>query len=234
MPAFRVQGKSQQNGASSSTTVAVTLTNVVGVNNSLKVSVGWASNNGDTVTGVTDDKSNTYTLVDLARNGSSAYTWQSAYLLNAANSPQTVTATISSSRTFAIILVDEYSGVRVSSAIDGHAINDQGSSTPAGTKFTSGNITPTTNGDLIYGSVVNISGAGNQSADTALGYTSRIQANNVFTTEDRIQASAAAVAATFTHTATDAPLIFIMAFRTLVPPRPLLVTTQARIRAAHW
>src|SRR3954466_8015713 len=173
-----------QNGASSSATCAVTLSSVVASGSLVFVSVGWASIAGDTITQIKDDKNNTYTLVDLVRHVAEGYSWQTARLDGVSNGPITITATISIARTFASILVGEYTGGATGSSIDGHNINVQTGTGTAANAITSGSFVPGTNNDLIYGSCVDIVSWGTVSAGT--GYT--LRANNLgssFNSEDK-------------------------------------------------
>jgi hypothetical protein len=210
-----VQGNQHQNGGASSTTVAVTLGAAVTSGNALMVSVGWGSSSGaDTVTGVTDDKGNTYQLVDQVRDATQQYLWRTAYLLNVTNGPITITATINNTNTFGAILVDEYSGVATSAALDGHAMQGQVSPATTADAVKSGAITTTANGNLIYGTTVEITGLGTITHGT--GFTARINVAGVFMTEDEVQATAGLIAngATFTASnAADSWITGVMAFK---------------------
>ena len=227
-----VQGSTHQNGGTSSTTVAVTLTGPIGSGHMVCVSVGWAGSSGaDTITGITDDKGNTYTLVDHLHDSTDGYDWQSAYMLNVTNGAQTITATISTSRSFATILVDEFSGVATSSAIDGHHINNQVTLAAGTNSVTSTAITTTANGDLVYGSAVNITGGGTESAGT--GFTLAQHTSGAFITEYQAQPTAGSIASTFTSTATSSWLTYVMAFKASSNLTIALATTDAQ-DTAHF
>jgi hypothetical protein len=236
----RVQGRNHQNGASSSTTVACGsgdgLT-AIASGNLVVVEVGWASTAGDTVTGITDNQSNTYTLTDLARETTVAYSYQTAYRANITNGPVTITATLSASRTFAAITVQEYSGVLAASPLDGHAIQAQRNPGTGANAVSSGNATPATNGCLIFGATVNVNGSGAPGYGT--GYTGRDNFSNTFESEDKTQAAAAATAATFTAgNAGDGGNSWITALLGFKPvsfvANHLNITRQALHRAAYW
>lgn len=231
-----IQGNTHENLSTSSSTVAVTLASTVGSGHALMVWVGWASNSGDTVTGISDDKSNTYTLVDLARDNAEGYSWQSAYLLNATNAPKTITATLSASQPFASIVVDEYSGIASSAALNGHAMQDQLDPGIGANAVTSGNITTTAGGDLIYGGTVSITSS---TLTAGTSFAQRQFVDSSFETEDRTQASAGSVAATFTTNGSGSVYNFItgvMAFKaaasgitvTVALPIPLESATTLR------
>lgn len=197
MAFVRVQGTNHENGVT--TTPFCTLGATVGVGNAIFVTVVWDSGVGDTVTGITDDKGNVYTLVDLLRNATNSGSMQTAYFLNAINAPITITATLSAADNFvAEVMVDEYSGIATSAALDGHAINSQDAPGTGADAVTSTNANTTVNGNLIYGVSGNLDGNTNTAGT---GYTIR-QSNTAPTrtmfSEDRVQASAGAIAATFT------------------------------------
>lgn len=212
-----VQSGIQQNGNTSSTTVAVTLASPVGNGNLICVSVGYASGTLSTPT-VTDDKGNTYNAVDGAVNSATAYCWLTFYLAGIANGPKTITATFSGAQSYATIVVDEFSGGATGVALDGHAINAQNG--PSGTdSVTSGSITPTTNGDLIYGSSVNIGGSGSTSGT---GFTSGQNVASSFNTEYETQATVGAVAATLTPTGSSWFVTALMAFKPAAAVAPTI------------
>lgn len=209
-----IQGVIHSNGAGASATVVGTLPAPAGNNNTgLMVSVGWASVGGDTVTGITDDKGNTYQLLDLSRDVANSFSYQSAELVGVANAPQTITATLSTARSFASILIDEFSQVGL---LDQHAINDQAAPGSGVNAVTSGNVTTTTGGQLIYGSTVDV-GAGGIAPGT--GFTQDLLAA-AFLTEHQVQTNGGTIAATFTDTSgAQANITFIMTFK-LPPPAP--------------
>lgn len=236
----RVQGRNHQNGASSSTTVACGsgdgLT-AIASGNTVVVEVGWSSTAGDTVTGITDNQGNTYTLSDLARETSVGYSYQTAYRANITNAPTTITATLSASRTFAAITIQEYSGFLGSSPLDGHAMQAQQNPGTGANAISSGNATPTTNGCLIFGATVNVNGTAAVGYGT--GYTGRDNFSNTFESEDKTQAAAAATAATFTAgNAGDGGNSWItglLAFKAAtLAAKQHSVTRQAVHRAAYW
>ncbi len=204
----------------------------------MTVSVGWLSNPGDSISGITDDKSNTYTLVDLIRSTPGNYSWQTAYLDGITNKPITITATVSpAARQYMSIIVGEYTGSLGGSSIDGHAINTQQNPATTANAVTSTNFTPGTNGDLIYGTVVDVNSGGGVSAGT--NYTLRLNNSSAsFDTEDKTLAVAAAGATTFTTSISGAGANFLtggMAFQAAPPiPNELILLRQALVRASYW
>ena len=223
-----VQGNSHQNGGATSTTVAVTLAAPVGVGNLVCVSVGFAGASGHTAT-VADDQGNTYTPVNSVFDSGQSYKWLTFYKQNISNAPQTITATISNANAFESIVVDEFSGVVASSALDGHTINDQ-PTIASGTGVTSGNCTTTVNGNLVYGTSVNVSGVGTFTKGAS--FTQGASANNVaglFNTEYLVQAAASAsTSATYTHSATDTFITAVMCFKAAAQASQAITLTRLR------
>lgn len=226
MAITRVQGAS--NTASvSATSISATFGATVGNGNAVIVYV-WFSNGGTTT--ISDDKSNSYTLVDT----NSVVSVRSFYLTNITNAPITVTVTFGTtqtgSNTVASIMIDEFSGIATSSPLDGHTINRvtfPGTGTDA---VTSGSITTTTNGDLIWGAVIDelsITNAAAAGTGFTLGTQNAAGTNGRGATEYLIQGTAGSIAATFTQTASSGgrPSTDVIAFKAAppavayVPPR---------------
>lgn len=158
-------------------------------------------NNGGTgsVTGIADDKSNTYTF----------FSFQDAvqnllvvtYILgNITNAPITVTATTTGTVNAPVqMMQEEYSGCAASAnPSDGHTAQQQTNPGAGTDALTSGNITTTANGDLIWG--VSMQTTSSSPPAVGTGFVSRqTQSFNLgVSDEDRTQSSAGTVAATFT------------------------------------
>ncbi len=224
-----VQGNYHQNGATSSSTVAVTLTNPIGGGNMVCVGVGFAGTSGNTVTGISDDKGNTYTLVDFLNNSTQGYNVQSAYRLGIANGARTITASFSTAVSFATIAVDEFlSSVNLA---DGHSINTQNSLTAGIGAVTSNAITTTASGDLVYGLTVNVAGAGSETVGS--GFSPGQHVSGVFLSEYQTQSSAGSIAGIFTPNSISSWTSFVMAFKGSGPPTAALAVTEAR-DTAHF
>lgn len=191
----RVQGGGTATDTTA-TTVAVTLTNTVGVGNSLFGGFSWDTSGGATVS-ITDDKSNVYTILDLENDTSEGQEQKSFYCLNILNSPKTITVTFSVSSSYRALIVDEFSGI---SALDVHTSNLQTSVATTANAITTGNETPTANGDLIYGvqfctsdSITPSVGSGFTAGTTLSG-----SGDQLGSSEYLVQSSAASIAATWT------------------------------------
>jgi hypothetical protein len=209
MAFVNVQGGNFQNGGSSSATVAITLGAPIGNGNMVCITVGWSTTvSGDTVT-VTDNQSNVYTLADKIFGSSVSYMWATFYCLNITNAPQTITATIARSVTFASILADEFSGV--GNTLDAHTGQVQ-VSISAGTNITSGNCTTNFAGDLVYGTTVCAGGASTITKGASFTQGG-VNVANTFNTEFLTQgAASASTAATYTHNNVDTFITSVMCF----------------------
>src|SRR5690349_14135137 len=127
MPASRVQGAvSAGSTGTGANGVSVTLSAAVGNGNSVVGIVTWDYSSGATIS-ITDDKGNTYTQVDTVSDPPFTQRVLSFYLTNITNAPTTITANFSTSTAWSRILVDEYSGIAATSAIDGHTGAQQNS-----------------------------------------------------------------------------------------------------------
>lgn len=190
-----VQGNSHFNGATSSTTVAVTLGSLVGAGHGLCVAVGFSDDGTAAVTNVTDDQNNSYVLAPTkVRDAAHLFSFQGAYTLNVGNAPQTITATMNGSIAFLAILADEFSGLVSADGSIGQAQDSPGTSPDA---VTSGPVVTTTNGDLIWAASVNIFSSG---INEGSGFTPRQNVISTYCTESRTQSAAGSVAGTFTTT----------------------------------
>ncbi len=197
VPAW-VQGNITQNGNTGLNYCDVTLASPVGNGNMLIVSVGWLSTTS-TFT-VTDDKGNTYTQIQRVTGG--GYGWSMFYCLNITNAPTVISGNNSIFDTYGMTMVDEFSGVLASGALDGSNMSNNVAGVNTTDGVTSGNFTTTANGDLICGNCVNISGGGTLVKGTGFSQAQVFGAD--FNTEYRIQASAGSVSATYTGTTSGA------------------------------
>ena len=122
-----------------------------------------------------------------------------------------MTATFSASVPYRRLAVHEYSGVATESPLDGVASN-----LATGTTVTDG-VTSTAaltthDGDLLFGAVMDDANVTTIAAGT--GFLPRQRLNNAdLVTEDRVQAVAGPVAATYTFGAADRYLAQLVAFK---------------------
>jgi hypothetical protein len=201
------------------TTLALSLGGAVGSGHTVTglVSYGLGSV-APTVSSITDDKSNTYTLVDNAIKAGATNTWGTSFFLqNITNGPTTITANFSQGVRFNRMLLDEYSGVAASSPLDGHTAQNQNTPGTGANVVTSGNFTTASNGDLIIGSTVYLATNSAVTAGTSpLSYTLRTGDLNgcALESEDANQTTASAsTAATFGLTVQNQMLTFGFALK---------------------
>lgn len=214
--------------ASAGTTTSVTITAGT-TGNLLCGTVGCDT--GATVTSVKDQNGVSATLVDAITDSPNTTFAQSFYFANISGSPTTITATFSGSIGDRRIQCSEYSGLATSSPLDVHT------GTPASTIatiITTGSVTTTVNGDLLYAAAHGDSDGGIVFA-AGTGYTLRDTDNSnsiPLAQEDLLnQTLAGPTVATFSITSpggTQAAIILLMAFKPsggsppVVPRRNLL------------
>ncbi len=175
------------------------------------VTVNGTDDGSAAIATVTDNHSNTYTAVDTTTTGASFRSSTFYALSFPGGLPTTITATFSTGTSdYPAILVDEFSGVAASAALDGH--NQQIQASASGTDALSSNTFSTSaNGDLIWG-IAAIPNATGASAGT--GLTAEQSLVSAYYTEFKIQSSSGSVAATFTPTGTStASITSAMAFK---------------------
>ena len=148
-----------------------------------------------TVASMTDTRSNTWTRAHriIGGGGGTVEIW---YAMNVSAGANTVTGNYSGSTSYAAMMLHEYSGAAISSALDVVAAQNQTNPGVAADAVSSGANTTTVNGALIFGCTGEGGGAGILSAGTSFTLRSTVYGDSP--SEDRIQATAGSVAATFT------------------------------------
>lgn len=155
------------------------------------------------VSGVADSLTQTFSSAVSVTDGAT-YTLANYYFLNTAGGADTVTVTFAGTVTYASLQCAEYSGVATSAALDQATSNSQTDPGTATDAITSGNVTTTTNGQLILGWTSALAvGAGTVSAGTSYTGRQNVFGDTLF--EDRVQTTAGSIAATFTtnHATSD-------------------------------
>lgn len=215
MAFVHVQGVLGPDGsATTATTVAQALAAPAGPGNLVCGLVAWDSTGARTLNSVIDDKGNTYTLGTLVNATTDGEFSRLFWCGNLTNAPQTITATFSAAIGFRRMLLDEYSGIlALADPSDGHTGVRQASTTAA----SSGNITTTVDGDLIYGAIYDAAATGTLSAGG--GFTIRETATQPvadqvpLSSEDQVQSTAGAIAATFSLTVAGEVGTHVVAFQ---------------------
>lgn len=199
MSIVRVQGNFNGIGGSIASTVAVTLS-AIGSGNLVIGQIEYA-NDGATILSVVDNQSNNYVVYNTVLDATSTWTTSSFYLSNITNAPTTITVTTSIVVQFLKIMADEFSGTStVVDPRDGFTGQSQNNVGTGANAATSGSITTTANGELIYGSMVT---PGGDPTTIGTGFTAAIANTTIVArsnTEYLIQAAAGSTASTWTMT----------------------------------
>jgi hypothetical protein len=150
---------------------------------------------------ITDTPGNTYTLTDSQYDsGAAPFGLTAFYVLNATGNPTSVVLHNSTGTTqaFAYFIIDLFSGVATSAALDGHngqVQNNPGTGTDV---ISSGTFSPGTAGDLICGATVNTESQGTTVHGT--GFTAGQSAvdGGTYWTEYKLSGVTGSQAVTFT------------------------------------
>lgn len=205
--AFVQEAKGASDAGGTSIAKAYTSNNTAGNLLLVAVSGGGA---GFPVSSVTDTRGNTWsqagTVTDTGNDQACAL-W---YAPNCAAGANTVTVNFAASCAFHRVKIAEYDSIATTSPLDGSSTNF-GSAGTATDAISSGNFTPTTNGDLIVGAVEDTDETATITAGT--NFTLRGTAQNGLNLEDLTQATAGAIAATFTRSNTGRFAVVGAAFK---------------------
>jgi hypothetical protein len=229
-----VQSNDHENGNPASSTVSVTFGSTVTSGNLVVAFIGYPGAASD-LTGVTDDKGNTYTVQTTVHNTSLNYMWHSIWLNNITNAPITVTGNFGTTHQFISILAVEVLPVSNPVTLDQFNTNQQGASIPSTDAVTSGPVT-TTGADFIIAGAAAINSDG---VAAGTGFTG-IQVNvggNSFSTEYLVQSSAGTQAGTFTSAASGGASGYaaaVLAFFAATPPPPIIPTDVVGMTQCEW
>src|SRR2546426_3960277 len=158
------------------------------LNHSLLVAcAGWTTTS-ITLNSVTSSPSNTWNSTTDANNSGNLRI-QCYYAMNAASGTTTVTFNFSASVNWEIA-IHEYSGVATTSALDQQNGATGNSSSPS-----SGSVTPSVNGELIFAWTTNSFGVNSYTAGS--GFTLRQSDLAFYASEDQVQGTAGAISATW-------------------------------------
>ncbi len=163
---------------------------VVGSGNTVIGSFSIDSSGGGDIVSVTDDKGNTYTVVDNVNDAANVQRFCSFVLGNIANGPSTITAG-STSKSFRTVTWEEISGVAaLSDPRDGHGGQLQTAPGTSSNGVTSGSVTTTVNGDLIWGATCNSSDGTVPSVGSGFAAGTGDSDGAIIVTENRTQTTA--------------------------------------------
>lgn len=138
----------------------------------------------------------TFSTVSANTDGAT-YTFGMYYFPNTTAGADTITATLSGATGYTHLIIGEWSGVDTASPLDKFANQFQTAPGTGANAVTSGNVTTTTDGQLIIGCGNSMTYAANQ-LTAGTGFTIRQTHFSDNPMEDRIQTSAGSIAATFT------------------------------------
>jgi len=203
------------------TTISATFASNVVAGNLIAVYVTYDGTG--TLNSVTDSLGNTYTIVQTLSDGTHVQKSATAYAKNIAGGANTVTATFASAICCRLIIAHEITGADTAAPLDGGlgvGFSGQLQAAPGNgaNAVTSGNMTTVTNGDYIFGATSDSSGLTSQTISAGTGETVRVNSSgatgNATASEENIQATAGAVASTFTFNVTaGTSLTMQMAFK---------------------
>lgn len=165
--------------------------------NMIVAAVSWDTTGGAGTLTCSDNLGDTYTTVNTWNDATNTQALAICYAPNIAGGATTVTATLSATHVTRRLVITEYSGVATSSPVDVSTGVGGGTGTTTANATTSGSTTPTTDGDLIFGAVMDT--AGTNAAVQGAGFNMRNFTNlKDLVTEDLLQNTAASTAATWT------------------------------------
>jgi hypothetical protein len=231
-----VKGAINADSNTSATSVSVTLASTVGVGNAL---CGCVKTDNPNALTITDDKSNVYLLGDNIIRADSLRQGQSFYLTNITNAPRTITVSWPTASTTYRLVVDEFSGVATTSALDAHHGQDQTSVSTSTDAISSGVATTTLDGDLLWVATIQKAvGSSNSAVAAGTGFTFTEAGNqatdpNPMSAEWRAQNVHGAVSGTFTATTVAnnefMTLMLCLKAQVVVVP-PLFIPPRKRFR----
>jgi hypothetical protein len=214
-------------GANSGPTTSVssataTFGSAVGSGNTILVAIGGYLTAG-VVTGasVADDKSNSYTQLQARTDGGAEVTIYVFAAINVTNGPTALTFTAGGATTLlnCQALGQEYSSV---GPVNGSLANSQFTPGTTANVITTGNLTTTVNGCTIWGVSINGSTSPNNTTAVGAGFTQRTKdptdGDIGFISEDRVQSTAGAIAATFTDATSGGTNRYATCVVALAPP----------------
>jgi hypothetical protein len=217
-----VQSKSVSTDGTSDTIIPLTLTNNIVVGNKLAIFSFWNSAVG--IAGFIsclDGLGNVFNPVDALDVGSDSQ--KSFYCDITVGGACTITVTISPGSGFRGMVAHEVSGL-LSGAPDKHAIVTQVAPGTGADAITTGNVLTTTDGQYIFGAV-HINNTVAMTVTQGTGYNDRESIDGTASvsaveSEDRIQAAAGNIAATFTQNSSQDATSCIMTFKSGAVTKP--------------
>jgi hypothetical protein len=166
---------------------------------------------------VIDDKGNVYTLLPFDVRGS--YGVQIAYCININNGPQTITLNQASAQSYPFLIIDEFTGIAAYDQTIGNTTSSNVNAIPTG------NITPASNGELLY--TVVWSDSGPVTVDSPFAYIrDGASPNDNVADAWYVQPTAASIGATWRPPSSQKGVARIVAFSPTAPPPPIVTLPQ--------
>jgi type II secretory pathway pseudopilin PulG len=191
----QLQSNTNTNDATA-TTIAQSFTANVQGGDLIVVVVSWNSSATTTVT-CSDNNGNTYTNAISTNDATGVRAQAICYAPNVQAGSTTVTATFGASSTFRRLSIHEYRGILATAPVD-ITKSAVAANTTATDNVSTGNMTTTVAGDLIFGAVTESGTATAVTITAGTNYTQRTLISSEVASQDRVQAAAGAIASTNT------------------------------------
>ncbi|HSX08275.1 MAG TPA: hypothetical protein VLG11_05260 [Candidatus Saccharimonadales bacterium] len=161
----------------------------------------WSHSGGSETFSCGDSLSNTFSSTSVYHTGATTELGV-CWAITSSSGSDTISATLPASRIFTRMVVSEYHNTS-GTPLDVSAVSTATAATTTGSNnATTASATTTQANDLVFGAIEDTGNAGLANLSAGTGYTSRgietTPDNDRFMTEDKIQATAASTAATFT------------------------------------
>jgi chitodextrinase len=232
-PIRYVQGASAgSNGASAS--IAQSFPSNTAAGDLIVVVVSWDTGSSSVVT-IADSEGNAYSQAAQAVDATHTQALAIYYASNIAAGTDRVTASFGASSGSLRLAIHEYAGIAAMSAFDATAMHVDNTGTAAPNGVTSNAAVSLSDGELVFGAVM--ADHGPVAIAAGSGFSVRESASTSdLSTEDRIQAAAGSIAATFTFAAAESYLAEVVTFKsagpapppdTVAPTTPLNLTATA-------
>ncbi|HEX7963503.1 MAG TPA: hypothetical protein VF466_02830 [Candidatus Saccharimonadales bacterium] len=183
-----------------STTLAQTFYANTTAGNLIVAAITWDTNTAPNTVTCSDSKGDSYTTINVWIDATNKQSLALCYASNIAGGTTTVTATLGANNNTRRMIISEYSGVAASSPVDVSTGVGGVAGTTTTNGVTSGSVTPTQNGDLIYAATMDTGTATTIAAGTTAAFSQRNFTNNKdLAVEDYQQGNATTVAGTWTY-----------------------------------
>ena len=205
-PVAFVQSTGSNNNAGA-TTIVQAFTSPVTAGSLIVVAVSWG--NSSTLT-CSDTQGNLYTTLPTQFDSSNDQALGICYAPNAQAGATTVTATFGSNASYRRILVHEYRGIATTNPVD-VTTGTIANGTTAANAITTGSVTTTTAGALIFAAVMD--DAGTTTIQAGTGFTLRASTSSDLASEDRVQPAIGPISGTFTFSTAHRYIARVVAFK---------------------